>query len=105
MFESLNVQGFNLSNSAALSLYASGRKTGIVMDCGEGVTHVVPIVEGFPIYHAMSRVDLAGQDVTAYLQRMFSQKRYSFQTPGLFDIELTNKQNLHTSPALILGNC
>ena len=43
MFETFNVPQFYVSIQAVLSLYASGRTTGIVCDSGDGVTHTVPI--------------------------------------------------------------
>ena len=67
MFETFKSPAMYIAMPAVLSLYATGRTTGIVMDSGEGVTHTVPITEGFPLPHAFLRLDLAGRDLTQWL--------------------------------------
>lgn len=46
MFEKFNVPALYVNIQAILSLYSTGRTTGIVMDSGDGVSHVVPVYEG-----------------------------------------------------------
>lgn len=58
MFETFNVPAFCVAIQPVLSLYASGRTTGLVLDSGNGLSHTVPIYEGFALPHAVLRLEL-----------------------------------------------
>ncbi|KAF9548466.1 actin [Mortierella hygrophila] len=78
MFETFNSPAFYLVIQGVLSLYASGRTTGVNVDYGYGVGHITPIYEGFALPHAILRFDLAGRDLTDYLMKNFVERGYSF---------------------------
>ena len=72
--------------------YATGRTTGVVLDSGDGVTHVVPIYEGFAIPHSIMRVDIAGRDVSRYLRLLLRKEGYNFNTSAEFEVVRTVKE-------------
>ena len=82
MFVSFNVPAFYLAVQAVLALYSSGRTTGVVLDSGDGVTHTVPIYEGYALPHAIERNDLAGRDLTDYMKRLLNESGLNFSTSG-----------------------
>lgn len=86
MFEVFNVPCLYVSVQAVLALYASGRTSGVVLDSGDGVSHTVPIFEGYAIPHAVQRIYLAGRDMTEYLRELLKQRGYSFTTPAELEV-------------------
>mmetsp|Transcript_6547 Transcript_6547/g.8630 ORF Transcript_6547/g.8630 Transcript_6547/m.8630 type:complete len:376 (-) Transcript_6547:123-1250(-) len=85
-FETFNTPAMFCAPQAILSLYASGRTTGVVLDSGDGVTHAVPVYEGFALPHAITRVDLAGRDITNHLQLLLRRLGYNFYTSAEMEV-------------------
>ena len=77
-FQDLNVPALHLANASLMPLYAAGRATGIVVDCGAGVTSCVPMFEGCTMPPAVDRFNFAGAGVTEYLQNLLGNS-YRFE--------------------------
>jgi centractin len=80
LFETFNVPALYTSVQAVLSLYASGKTTGIVLDSGDGVSHAVPVFQGFAIPNSIRRIDVAGRDVTEHMQQLLRKSGKVFHT-------------------------
>ena len=80
MFETFGVPAMYVSIQAILSLYSAGRTTGCIFDSGDGVSHIVPVYDGYCLPHAVARIDIAGRDLTDYMGKILTERGYSFFT-------------------------
>ena len=80
MFETFHTPAMFLALAPVLSLYASGRKDGVVLESGYGVTHALPVKDGFAIPQNVLRLDLAGSGLTDHLTKILAERGYSFPT-------------------------
>lgn len=94
MFETYDVPAMYIQIQAVLSLYAAGRTTGLVVDSGDGVTHTVPIFEGYQIPHAIDKIMLAGRDLTTWMQKILKDNNYNFDTSAEKEIVRDMKEKV-----------
>eukprot|EP01084_Bolivina_argentea_P030022 55681_1 len=94
MFETFNVPQYYVAIQSVLSLYASGRTIGIVLDSGKTCTYTVPIYEGFALPHAVIRQDYGGKNITEYLNKLLTIRGCSFTTTAEKDIVNHMKEQL-----------
>lgn len=82
MFESFNVPGLYIAVQAVLALAASwtsrpvGERTltGIVIDSGDGVTHCIPVAEGYVIGSCIKHIPIAGRNITYFIQSLLRER-------------------------------
>lgn len=94
MFEKYQFEGVYVAIQAVLTLYAQGLLTGVVVDSGDGVTHIIPVFEGYSLPHLTRRLDVAGRDVTRYLIKLLLLHGYAFNRTADFETVRQIKEKL-----------
>jgi actin-related protein len=95
MFDTFEVQNLYVAIQAVMSLYSAGRTTGLVVDSGDGVSHTVPVYEGFSVPHAVAKMDIAGRVLTTYLQKLLLESiNEGFTSAAEFEIVKDIKQEV-----------
>ncbi len=82
-FESYYAPALFICSQALLSLYASGKDTGVVLECGDGVCQCAPVFDGFILNNTAQRIDLGGRDVTEYMNLLLRRGGNVFNTSVL----------------------
>lgn len=85
MFESFGVPGLYIAVQAVLALAASWQSrelserslTGLVIDSGDGVTHAIPVAEGYVIGSCIKHIPIAGRDITYFIQSLLRERESS----------------------------
>ncbi|XP_022096737.1 actin-like [Acanthaster planci] len=93
MFETFKAPAIYAAMQPVLSLYASGRTTGLVCESGHGASHAVPVCDGYAVTDAILSVDYSGYDLTWYLTKILMESGYNFNTRCKFLHHLL-RQNL-----------
>lgn len=94
MFENMNFGAVNLSNQSLLVLYARGLVSGMVVECGEGITQVVPVNEGIVPHHLIKRHGVTGKTITSYLKKLLQLQGFNAKLASDVESLRDIKQNL-----------
>ncbi|KAG0634991.1 actin family [Tuber brumale] len=94
MFERYNFGGVYVAIQAVLALYAQGLSSGVVVDSGDGVTHIVPVYESVVLNHLTRRLNVAGRDVTRQLINLLLRRGYAFNRTADFETVRQIKEKL-----------
>ena len=100
MFESFNVPGLYIAVQAVLALAASwtskqvGERTltGTVIDSGDGVTHVIPVAEGYVIGSCIKHIPIAGRDITYFTQQLLRERETGIPPEQSLEVSKTIKE-------------
>jgi len=85
MFETYQFPYAHVAIQAVLVLYAQGLDSGVVVDTGDGVTHVIPVFEGYSMPNLVKRLDVAGRDITRFLMKLLQLRGYSLTEGADFE--------------------
>lgn len=97
MFEVFNVPCLYVQSQAVLSLYSCGRTTGVVFDSGYGVSHAVPVYEGYTIPCGSQRINISGEHLTTEMQRLLNERERPASQIGLRGLD-SMPQKTFTTP-------
>jgi len=94
MFETFNVPGLYIAVQAVLALAASWTSkqvtqktlTGTVIDSGDGVTHVIPVAEGYVIGSSIKHIPLAGRTISQFIQQLHRERGENIPPAQQLDI-------------------
>jgi len=78
LFEKHHVAGLYFSSAPVLSLYASGRTSGMAIEMGHGACHTVPVFEGYALFHSILQLDFGGDDLTNWMGKQISKGGHTF---------------------------
>lgn len=81
MFEVFNLPAVYFASTAVLSLYACGKTTGLVVDCGDTGTRIVPVYEGHVLEHAVEQLSFGGREITRHLTKILDDSGFHILTP------------------------
>eukprot|EP01084_Bolivina_argentea_P282652 483874_1 len=80
-FEYFNIPSIYFISPSVLSLYATGRLNGCILDSGFNVTTCTPIIDGYSYDSAITRMNIGGENITKYLRRILTlYGDYNFHT-------------------------
>lgn len=94
MFEKYEFDSTYIAIQAVLTLYAQGLLTGVVVDSGDGVTHICPVYEGYALPNLTKRLDIAGRDITRYLIKLLLLRGYAFNHSADYETVRMMKEKL-----------